>query len=191
MSFFHSVLMILCLICSVCLSACNTEDINHSSVSVLTGAIDEDVTERGTAIGDTPPTLLLKRSTEIDGLTKVALHYHKREGQVAPRTAEIFISHPEGLVLLNSEKGDVLQSAMKDLIVQEPNSGVLRVIIMGTGNLNTLESGVLAHLTLQGNLSADDELFIQERRQYFAPANANIGVTLESSDHPQNLREGK
>ena len=189
MNTFHNVSLMAIL--SVCLFGCHSNGIDNGGSSTLVGSPIEEINETGSSIDELLPTLRLVWSLQTNGMTDVVLHYHKRQGQVSPRTAEIFISYPEGLDFVGSEKGNVLQNAMKDLIVQEPNTGVLRVIVMGTGNLNTLDSGVLAHLTFQGNMSAGDELFIQERRQYFAPADANIGVTIESNDHPQNLREGK
>jgi hypothetical protein len=117
-------------------------------------------------------------SSSRQGSPSVELSYHRQEGQRAPRTAELFISYPEMLRFVGSEALSSVRSAGKDLIVQEHVSGVLRVIIMGTGNLNTLESGPLAQLNFEGRLEDGQSILIQERRSYFAPSNANLGITI-------------
>lgn len=82
------------------------------------------------------------------------------------------------LRFIGSEALSSVKLSGKDLIVQEHTVGVLRVIIMGTGNLNTLESGPLAKMSFEGRIEDGQSIFIQERRNYFAPANANLGITL-------------
>jgi hypothetical protein len=118
----------------------------------------------------------------VGGDQALALHYLKREGQVGPRSAELFVSYPASLSYLGERAGGALTTASKELIVQSNREGLLRVIVMSTANLNTLESGVIATLNWRGPSEALDEVRIQARATYFAPSEANIGVTLSPSD---------
>jgi hypothetical protein len=112
----------------------------------------------------------------------LTLHYFRRDGQVAPRAAELFVSYPAELSFVSARVGEALIVASKDLVVQTPRAGLLRVIVMSTGNLNTLSSGPLATLSWRGPSAALAAVRIQPRATYFAPADANLGVTLSPSD---------
>ena len=160
---------------------CNPSENTSNGHSALRGQPQEELKETGRNLDESTPTLRIKQLSQEGVKTDFELLYHKRDGQVSPRTAELFISYSEQLEYIAAERGQALIVADKDLIIQKPNDGVLRVIIMSTGNLNHLDSGELARLSFQGPRDENSQIFIQERRSYFAPAEANIGVTVEDT----------
>lgn len=160
---------------------CDPHQTASDSRSSLRGQPDEELIETGRNLDEIRPTLSIQQINQTGPNTEFSLLYHKRDGQVSPRTAELFVSYSEQMEYMTSKRGQAIIMANKDLIVQKPTDGVLRVIIMSTGNLNHLESGELARLSFRGHGNQGHQIFIQERRSYFAPAEANIGVTIEDT----------
>ena len=157
---------------------CDPHQTASDSRSSLRGQPHEELIETGRNLDEIRPTLSIQQINQTGPNTEFSLIYHKRDGQVSPRTAELFVSYSEQMEYMTSKRGQAVITANKDLIVQKPTNGVLRVIIMSTGNLNHLESGELARLSFKGHGNQGHQIFIQERRSYFAPAEANIGVTI-------------
>ena len=159
--------------------------------ALLTGAAEEAL-PTGANLDELSPTLSLlpaqgqgagAEGVGAEGVgAALTLHYFRRDGQVAPRAAELFVSYPAELSFVSARVGEALIVASKDLVVQTPRAGLLRVIVMSTGNLNTLSSGPLATLSWRGPRAALAAVRIQPRATYFAPADANLGVTLSPSD---------
>ena len=158
---------------SVSLPSCSQEEANRAGRGSLLTGPSEGPQGTGADLDELGPTLSL---TPQEG--RLVLSYTRREGQVAPRTAELFLSYPSSLDLAEARPGEALLLASKELIVQSPSPEVLRLVIMSTGNLNTVNSGPLAYLTFNGPPQALSQVFLQARQPYFAPAEANVGVTL-------------
>lgn len=166
-------------ITSLLFLGCNPSEHPSNGHSALRGQPQEELRETGNNLDESTPTLRLNQLSQEGAKTDFELLYHKRDGQVSPRTAELFISYSEQLEYIAAERGQALIVADKDLIIQKTTDGVLRVVIMSTTNLNHLDSGELARLSFQG--PKNSQVFIQERRSYFAPVEANIGVTIEDT----------
>ncbi|MEW5847246.1 MAG: hypothetical protein AB2A00_00480 [Myxococcota bacterium] len=69
---------------------------------------------------------------------------------VPPRMVEAWLEVEEGWRMTSSQAGRVAQEADKSVRVQERN-GRLRVVVLSSGNLNTLANGPLALLALEGD----------------------------------------
>lgn len=125
-------------------------------------------------------TLELKMVRQTPEGAVVQLHYHRREHQVAPRTAEVLIEYPEELTLSGVTGLEATTRAQKDLIVQHPTPGRVRLVWMSIGHLGTIDSGPLAELTFSGAASARSAVHILSlpQRPWFAPAAANDGVMI-------------
>ena len=158
---------------SVLSTSCSREEPSGAGRGVTLTGSAEVARGTGADLDELGPTLSLSAR---EG--RLVLSYTRREGQVAPRTAELFVSYPEALNLSEFSAGEALRLASKELIIQSPSPGLLRVVIMSTGNLNTIDSGPLAYLSFDGPSPALSEVYLQARRTYFAPAEANTGVTL-------------
>ena len=117
------------------------------------------------------------RAEDAHDVVSFALYYVRRPNQHAPRTVELMVDFPASMSFMGATPLSAVTLASKELIVQQPSPGVLRVVILAAGNLNYLETGPLARFSFKGEHNGG-ALSVRERVPYFAPLNANEGVTL-------------
>ena len=132
------------------------------------------------AIESSPFNLQLQMASKEASSYTVHLIYQRRPEQSAPRTAEILIEYPEELRLAQVNKLTATMTADKDLIVQHPSVGRVRLIWMSIGHLGTIDSGPLAELVFTGQPSPRSAVHILSlpHRPWFAPPAANDGVVV-------------
>ena len=123
-------------------------------------------------------TLAFSLVEQTAGEVVLDIAYLRPDDGQGPRMMELYVGIPEGLSLAGSEALESTIGADKDLVVQEADGLELRLIIMSTKNLNTLDSGPLARLRLQRAAGATGKIEFIDRHPIFAPAEADRGVTL-------------
>lgn len=94
-------------------------------------------------------TLALVAEEVTEQRVKVSLQYQRRETLEGPRAMEIFLSYDGALSFTSGQALAAAEVAGKEVVVQEREPGLLRVILYATSNLNRLDSGGLVELTFQ------------------------------------------
>ena len=97
----------------------------------------------------------------------------------APRVAEIWLRTRNVHELHTQAAGDATTQASKDLIVQSRPDGLYRIVIMSSNNVNTIQSGTLAHLEFERE--SDDAVIHAEiltDRPMFAPEESQRGLMV-------------
>ena len=123
-------------------------------------------------------TLAFSLLEETAGEVVLDVTYLRPDNGAEPRMMELFVAIPEGFLLAGSEALESTTEAGKDLLVQAAEGSQLRLIIMSTKNLNTLDSGPLARLRLHQATGAAGKIEFIDRHPIFAPVEADKGVTL-------------
>ena len=114
-----------------------------------------------------PAGLSLDRAA--DGAVEVRFG---RTDAPGPRVVEIHLQPTGTLALAGAEAGEAVLKAQKQLTAQTTRDGLIRLVVLSAGNVNRLDSGVLARLTLSGA----GTLALADRRPVFAPAEAEAGA---------------
>ena len=129
------------------------------------------------AIEDAKNTFQFIMQSHTTEQINLELKYHRRTQQVGARSMELFLEYPPHLQLQNYLPASSVQTAEKQLIIQNKEPGISRVIVYGI-NTKELASGTLFQFTLQGKRQSGDLLYIRDKFPLFAPAQANEGVVL-------------
>lgn len=124
------------------------------------------------------PILRMTAENASDDETVVSLQYIREAGRPGPRLAEIVVSYSENLEYLTSEEGKALVDAGKKLIVQNRESGKLRLVIFASENLLELDSGELARLRFRKHDGVSSRVEILTQKPIFAPEEANDGLLV-------------
>jgi hypothetical protein len=123
-------------------------------------------------------TLALETQALTDREAVVNLRFARQPGLEGPRAAEIFLETSDNLKLSHSLPLEGAQAAGKQLVVQEPSPGLLRVILYATSNLNPMDSGPLASLRFQRTAPGDAYVDFASGQVSLAPAQAARGLRL-------------
>ena len=116
---------------------------------------------------------------EEKGLERtVTLAYQRAVGETRARAVELYLKLGGGLLYQRAEMGEVLQRGGKELIVQEPEQSLLRVIVFSRGNLDPLGDGPLFRLRLSAVAGGAETIEILSERPLFAPSEANHSLHL-------------
>lgn len=148
----------------------------------LTGCVDDtETTQSGpdklVPEAEASSTLELALAFQKDGKVAVDLLFAKDEDKPGPRMMELFIRTSAGLTWVSSEVLSATTDAGKQLVVQAPADGTVRVLVFATDNLNRLESGPLARIVFASG-GENGNLEMLNQRPIFAPAEADWGITL-------------
>lgn len=90
---------------------------------------------------------------------------------------ELFVEYPEQFNYESASAGPVLQQANKELIVQTPEPGRLRIVALSAASAAELASGKLLTLRFSGD-AAGGAVRFAEQTQVFAPLAANEGLLM-------------
>lgn len=118
--------------------------------------------------------------SEGDGDDKVVeiLFLRPADG-VGPRVVELVIDRPETLELVAAEAGEAATAAGKNLTTQEPSPASIRLILLATGNLLEIDSGVLVRLTLRGSGTLSFDASVPTFAPKDAEPSARLGPALQ------------
>ena len=145
-------------------------------------AVQEDV-------GDSPwgeidiegrNVISLKRIVEksSDETEVVTLSFANESGQNGPRMMELYLQLSDNLQYVSSERGQSLVGAEKELVVQTKDGKKLRIVAYSSGNVNELQSGVVARLSFRKTDENAARLEILTDSPIFAPSEANEGLLV-------------
>ena len=123
-------------------------------------------------------TLALVAQAQTPAGASVTLRFERKDNLDGPRAVEAFVHHSEHLKLASSQPGLAAQEAGKQVIVQEREPGMLRVIVYASTNLNTLDSGALAELEFERVTPGEAVVDFISDKVSLAPADAARGMTL-------------
>lgn len=166
----HRISLLVPLALASALGACEGTATPPPSGTTATTPSDVRIEAVGTTLG------LL--STPLDaGRVAVDLLYAPREGQVAPRMMELHLRLTGGLDYVEAQPLAALTAAGKELVVQPQGDAELRVIAYAANNTKTIAGGALARFVFQV-ASGPGSVAIDGSQPVFAPAEANVGVTL-------------
>ena len=126
------------------------------------------------------PTLSLIVSANDDDVV-LDVRYGRPDEAVAPRIAELVITHSPGLAFGSCQKGYVLEQAQKNLIVQKRNPGELRAVAYSSSNLLDISSGILMTCQFERIDAAPQEIGLSTQKPIFAPAEANTGLLVDDN----------
>ena len=127
-----------------------------------------------TPIGELKTTFLFKVISRTSNQVVVDLLYQGRASQPdqSPRAMELWVEFHPDIQLVSSLALESINESEKGLVVQERSPGVLRLLVYGT-NVNPIQSGGLARLTLKADPFPESLIYIQRRDQILAPPPAN------------------
>lgn len=123
-------------------------------------------------------TLALLAGEVNDQEAVVKLRFQRHPGLEGPRAAEIFLQTSDNLRLAQGQSLQAAQEAGKELVVQEPSPGLLRVILYATANLEPIDSGELAALRFQRTGPGRASVDFVSGQVNLAPAQAARGMRL-------------
>ncbi len=135
---------------------------------------------QGATIEEANETLTLSLVSYVGDVVTVDVVYQRREGQAAPRMMELWLDHGADLTFEDGAALSALETAGKELVVQRPAEGTLRLVAYAATNVAVVDSGPIARLTFTVRPGAGDDAYIaiEDRMPLFAPATANDGVLL-------------
>jgi hypothetical protein len=116
-------------------------------------------------------------TVDDSGNPSIQLKYANPE-EVGPRVAEIFLKHSGNLTYKNSVKGDSLTKSDKQLVVQEIEKGMLRVVILSAENTNSIGTGTLLTAMFEKTNDQPGRIEILTEQPLFAPEEANEGLIV-------------
>ena len=122
-------------------------------------------------------TLFLTATDAPGGLT-VDVHFRRREQLEGPRAAEIWLKTNGSLRFSGSSPGAAANAAGKTVVAQAKPDGEVRLVLFATGNLDRLDSGVLARLTFERTAPGPADVELLAKMPVFAPPETNEGVIL-------------
>jgi len=125
--------------------------------------------------GEGRPKLWLTAQETPSSVT-LTVRYEKGE-TAAPRVADIRIAHSESLVLADSAAGAGALAAGKELTTQEPQPGVVRLVLLSR-DAHELGTGELAQLNFKKNAPGPAKVDILMDRPVFAPAESMQGLAI-------------
>jgi hypothetical protein len=118
---------------------------------------------------------LVAKETTAQSFTAI-LSYARKPHLEGPRAMEIILNYEGALSFGSSRALGAALAADKDVVVQEREAGVLRVILYASDNLNRLDSGDLVELSFarssQGSGAVD---FVTEETK-LAPSESMRGI---------------
>jgi hypothetical protein len=117
-------------------------------------------------------------SSSKENLQQVIVQYNGAENGQNPRVAEVFLRHSSNVKYKGVEKGEALRLAEKQLVVQEVEEGLLRVVILSSENTNTIDTGVLLTAAFEKTNNKAGKLEILTDQPLFAPEEANEGLLV-------------
>lgn len=111
-------------------------------------------------------------------MVAVAVHYARGAASAGARVAEIVIDRSTNLELVESAAGDAATAAGKQVIVQEPDSAHLRILVFSSASTTELSTGEVATLHLRRTSNSTATLDLNTDKPIFAPAQANEGLSV-------------
>jgi hypothetical protein len=102
---------------------------------------------------------------------------YERGNAAGPRVADVMIAHSNSLELASSVPGDGATKAGKELTVQHPKPGVLRLVFLSR-DTKEIESGELAQLSFRRSDKAPVKADLLMDKPVFAPAEAMEGLMI-------------
>lgn len=106
---------------------------------------------------------------------RVALELDATES-AAPRMAEVRVKWTGGWHIAKSEAGAAALAASKKVIVQPMGDSEARILVFASDNTNSLHSGPLAHLSLEGG--SGGTIDIVPTPPFLAPTESEKGLQL-------------
>ena len=162
------------------MSACTNSDLDKVGEEKNSSDSDpqrenEDIVERQFY----RPKIELTNDVKGDEVEIVMQYFSPANIELGPRVAEIFVKYTDNLRYLASEKGDALEKAAKQLMVQNlEEDNKLRLVILAMDNTNELDTGRLATLKFERSGSGESTVRILTDSPIFAPQEANEGLLV-------------
>ena len=121
--------------------------------------------------------LVLVPSGSEPGRVDVVLTGYPAEEK--PRVMELFVSYAPELEFSGGVGGEAAAGSGKEVVIQAPSSGLIRVVVYGAGSAAPIGQGTLASLRFTG--SGEGVVGLRSDAPVFAPTAANSGLLLGES----------
>ncbi len=119
-------------------------------------------------------TVWLAQAGSTEDGQVIEILFQRPAGVTGPRVVELFLDRSESLELVASEAGEAAVAAGKSLTTQEPSPARIRLVLLATGSLLEIDTGVLVRLTLRGS----GTLAFDGSSPEFAPREAEAAAVL-------------
>ncbi len=108
----------------------------------------------------------------------VDIQFFRAKVKNGPRMAEIFLKYPAGWNCVEGIDGKAVEIGQKQLILQEKEPGLLRVLVLASNNTIKLQTGTIASLRFDRNDGVRGTVEILTDKPIFAPDEANEGLIV-------------
>lgn len=138
---------------------------------------DEEITP------DDVSALWLSAEAQGGAEVVVSAQFSRGRSMSGPRVAEHLVHLSPNLRFVGADPGAALDAADKELIAQVRGEGEVRLVMLSSTNMNTIETGELYRLKVEklGTEPALVELVNESDQPLFAPADAAEGLRLEKA----------
>ena len=170
-SVFYNILILGILLISFGCNGENTRDLNSRDTSQIA---DDIKRSDGNALLGAVVELKLS-DVESECLDLV---YSTSNNIGQPRIAEFWLSKSDNLDIKGATTGIATEGSQKQLIIQQPKSNLVRLVILATDNTNPIQSGTLATLKFKKTDDKPARVEILTDKPIFAPAEANEGLVV-------------
>ncbi len=131
------------------------------------------------SISKTEQSKIVLKARYDDQKTLISIYFNRAEQNDGPRMAEIYLKHPTEWNFSEAVEGNAVSDAQKQLIVQEAEEGLLRVLVIASDNINEMQSGTIATLKFEREDGERGTVeILTDRPPIFAPEEANEGLLV-------------
>ena len=129
-------------------------------------------------IEESPLTVSFHAQRSPAGRARVAVAYRRSVGDIRARAVELYLRVGDGLSYRGVSAGLAVLESEKELIVQQPQDDLLRVVIFSRGSLAPLDDGPLFILDFEALRDGAKRLELLREQPLFAPSEANRALHL-------------